>query len=372
MIHVIFIVPILIKSTMRIRICEEIRQYSVPLTALIILICTVSLSDAVRAAAFQSLSRCINVIIPCIFPVTVTAFFILEVGFPVKVKNITHFALVKMFGLSGSCLEGIFLGLTGGYNTAVKCAVKLHNDNIITAEEARRLGLFFTNPGLSFTVILTGSALYGDILCGLRLYTETLLLNIISAYLYNKAHKNTADTVIIKKDTAISKAFVSSVDSSAAAVLSISFNIMFFSCIVGILERLVPLNGLIEILRLTGEVSSAVVYSSSMYPFYITSGILSFGGFCIFIQNLGDLKTLNIKPSEFIFIRLFHSASVIITEYILSLIFPESVCASLSYQVKFTSSADLIGSLALIFLCAVYLFSVRAVKVRAEMTKKVH
>lgn len=372
MLSVIFIAHQFIKFTMRIMITKTAKQNTAVISGVSLLILTVIFSDEVRRSASAAISNCLDVIIPCIFPVTVIAFLLLETGFPVKVKYITDRPLRRLCGLSGNCLEGVLLGLSGGYNTAVKCAVRLKENNLITETEAGRLALFFTNPGVSFTVMLAGAALTGSVRKGLMLYAETVFFNVLTAYLYNKKHNNTRHIDIRVKNRPLGAALVSAVDSASSVALSISFNIIFFSCITGISEELLPFTAVNELLKLTGEVSSAVIYSNGKYPFFITAGALTFGGICIFIQNLGDLKKLGIKPREFLLLRIFYALTVAVTEYILTIVFPESIYTGVIYPVKFTASKNITGSPALIFLCAVYLISVRSIKSGKIMTKKVH
>ncbi len=357
---------------MRILTSKSLKQNTAVAAAVILLVFTVIFSEKVRVSASDAVSNCLTVIIPCIFPVTVISFFILETGIPVKIKYITDKILRNLFGLSGNCLEGVILGLTGGYNTAVKCAVKLKNEKTIKAEQAKRLAIFFTNPGISFTVMLAGTTLSGSLSTGLRLYAETVFLNFLSAYIYNKFNKYADNIQITENNKRISDAFVSAVEAGSSVILSVSFNIIIFSCIVCIIVSLLPFQGINEIIRLLSEVSFAVTYSSSAYPFYITAGILTFGGLCIFIQNLSDLKKLSVKPSSFLLIRIIHSVLITLAEFIFSRLFPESVYTSALYSVKFTASENITGTLALIFLCAVYLISVRNIKRMKFATKKVH
>lgn len=356
---------------MRIVTTKSLKQNTAVICAVLLLDFTVILSDNVRTAAADAVNSCLTVILPCIFPVTVISFFILETGFPLKIKHITDGLLRFLFGLSGNCLEGVILGLSGGYNTAVKCAVRLRENNAISAEQAKKLSLFFTNPGISFTVLLTGSALSGSIAAGFRLYAETVILNLITAYLYNKTKPNKEIIPVTGYSKGISDAFILAVESASKVIISISFNIIFFSCLTSVIAHLLPNSFINEIIRLISEVSSAVIYSSTKYPFYITAGILTFGGICIFIQNLADLKKLGIKPSDFLKIRLLQSSLVTTAEYILSIIFPESTLTAVIYPVKVSASDNAAGTLSLIFLCAVYLIAVKNLTGKRSATKKV-
>ncbi len=365
----IFIVLTLIKFTMKISVSDTKKQNIATASAVILLILTVIFSDKVQSAVTQSIRNCLNVIIPCVFPVTVISFFIIESGFPVKLRLIASRVMLPLFGLSGNCLEGVLLGLTGGYNTAVKCAVKMKEENTVGEEQTKRIALLFTNPGISFTVLLTGVTLTGSLLTGLRIYAETVFYNILIAYIYNKSHKLTDDKRIIRRKTEITEAFISSVEASSRVIISISFNIIIFSCFICLVDNIFPFISLP--LKLISEVSTAVLYSASAFPLCVTAGVLTFGGFCIFIQNLKDLRILRVKASSFLAIRIIHAIFVTATEYAFSLLFPESVTTASYFPVKISASDNITGSLSLIFLCLVFLYSVKNIKSLRQPTKKV-
>ncbi len=365
----IFIVLSFIKFTMKISISDTQKQNIATTAAVILLILTVIFSDNVHLSVTQSIRNCINLIIPCIFPVNVISFFIIETGLPVKMKHIATRLLIPLFGLSGNCLEGILLGLTGGYNSAVKCAVKMKQENTSSDEQTKRIALLFTNPGISFTVLLTGASLSGSLAIGMRIYAETVFYNLLIAYIYNRIYKLSAEEIIFRRKTDITEAFISSVDASSRVIISISFNIVIFSCFISLIENIFP-NISLQ-LKLISEVSSAVLYSASAFPLCVTAGVLTFGGLCIFIQNLKDLRILKIKPASFLAVRIIHAVFVSATEYVFSLLFPESVAAATYFPVKITASGNITGSLSLIFLCLVFLYSVKNIKRDSRTTKKV-
>lgn len=358
----IFIVPSFIKSTMRIFLTRELKQNIAVISAVSIMLLSILFSENMRTAASLSVSNCLNIVIPSIFPMTVISFFVMETGFSVKLKHLTEKLTIKLFGLSGVSLEGMLLGLTGGYNTAVKCAVILKEKYPDAANQAKRIALFFMNPGISFTTLLAGAYLSGSIKAGIRLYAEAVFYNLFLAFLYNRFSR-ISDKIIVRTETkSVSDAFVSAVKSASAAIISISFNIIFFSCLVSITGEILPLQASEVILTLLSEVSSGVIFSTENCPFYITAGITAFGGLCIFIQNLEDIKKLGIRPVHFLGVRIIHGFLTGITEYAYSLIFPDAVYSSALITVKFSSSGNPVGTAALLFLCVIYLFAVRSIK----------
>ncbi len=360
----IFIVPSGIKITMR-NFTSALKG-SIPVirtaAAIAVVILITANPQTIKSAALTAASNCLNTIIPCIFPMLTMSFFILESGFPVRLSVFTDGKLKKLFGLSGNCLEGVILGLSGGYNTAVKSAVRLFENKRITREEAKRIALFFSNPGISFAIILTGVTLSGSFITGLRLYIESMAVNILSAFLYNKFNKNTKHISVTASNSSAADALVKAVQSASSAIISISFNIIFFACLTAIICNLIPVSPLNNLITLTAEICNAVIFSVKEYPLFVTSGVLTFGGLCIFIQNLSDIRKLNIKPSVYLITRLLSGIISAVAEFIYSRFFPYSHPASTAFQIKITKESSTAGTLALIFLAAVYLLSVKDIR----------
>ncbi len=367
----IFIVPAYIKISMRNLLFSFKENFPIIRTAsaVLIIILIISSHEVIKDAAKTAVSNCLDVIIPCIFPILTMSMFILEAGFPVRVLSFTDKTSRNLFGLSGNCAEGIVLGLTGGYNTAVKAAVRLRESGRITDNEGMRIALFFTNPGISFTVLLTGATLSGSFTTGLRLYAEGLTASIISAYIYNILNKNTAFKSLTAENANTSDALISAVRASSSAILSISANIVFFACISAAISAISQTSFLQILISLTGEVCNAVIFSTAKYPLYITSAVLSFGGFCIFIQNLPDIKKLGIHPSHYIFLRFLQASICFAQEFIYSRIFPYSEYAGVVYGLKIAEKNSTAGSIALIFLSVVYLVSVKDLKQKSKYNK---
>ncbi len=360
----IFIVPEDIKITMR-NFYVKIKNTPTAITSLFAVFIAFALmvfSETAKSAASAAVYNCLNIVIPCIFPMLTISFFILETGLPVKLKHFTNKPLNILFGLSGNCTEAVFLGLTGGYNTAIKAAVRLKEDGAVTDEQAKRITLFFTNAGISFTVMLAGTSLTGSTVFGTRIYVVSILTNFITAYIYNLCNKNTNNCTITARHTKTAVAFTKAVSSSSTAIISICFSVILFAVLTQLINSLMPFSGINKLITITGEVTSAVIFSSRNLPSYVTAGIITFGGICIFIQNLPDLIKLKISPAQFISVRILNSIISFASEYLISIFFPVSQCTSVLYNGFAVRTGSISGSAALIFLCVVYLISVKNIK----------
>ena len=327
-------------------------------------------SEVSRNAATTAVSVCLNTTVPCMFPMLTLTYFILETGFPVKVLSLTSKLLNFLFGLSVGSLPAVISGLIGGYNSAAKAAVSLSEKGQITSEEAKRIALFFTSPGLSFTVLITGITLSGSVVVGLRLYIQGIIINITLSYLYNRTHTYLHNYTTKNSNISTSEAFINAVHQSSSAIISISFNIIFFAVISAIATEMTDSTVITNIIYLTGEVSNAVIYSVSTFPSYITAGVLGFGGFCIFMQLLPDLKALGILPVHFLSFRFLYGSLCLISEFIYTKIFPVAKHASANFQIKLTENGNTTGTIALIFLAVIYLLSVKEMKQRNFTTNK--
>lgn len=316
----------------------------------------------VKQASIKSIYNCIEIIIPSVFPMIFFATFITGTGFSQRLKARLHKPISILFGIDGGCLEAMLTGLTGGYNVALKTACALYEKEKTTAEAARRCALFFTSPGLAFTVAVAGISLYNDVNTGIRFYVITTAVSLLTAIIYNIKHRNYTVFKGYVKNESISEIFINSVSSSSNAVISICFSIVLFSVLTQLLYSVIPIKPVCDLIRLLAEVSSAIIFSSSVYHTSVTLFCLAFAGFCIFIQSLPDLKKLDIRPLQYFKVRLLQAALCGIAELIYTSLFPSSV-AAVAHNITLSShKGTAFGSVALIFMCLIFLWEAKSIK----------
>ena len=165
----------------KIAFTQEVKNAVVIIFLFICIITAITASKQIKTAVLQAVSNCLNIIVPCLFPMLFFSFFILEAGFPKRLKDKISPLLNFLFGVSGDSLECIILGLFSGYNMAVKSAVNANKKGKITSEEAKRIALFFTNAGVSFSVLITGNVIYNDTDTGIRLPDSSILTTLSSS-----------------------------------------------------------------------------------------------------------------------------------------------------------------------------------------------
>lgn len=303
------------------------------------------------------MEQCLELLIPSLFPMLVISSFFISCSLNNCVKKRLHSFFVLAFGLSGNASDSIIAGLTGGYNIASKGAVKLFKEGKITLKEAQRLCIFFTSPGLSFCINIAGNVIFRSTATGIRIYLCCVSANIICSILYRlisplkPAFKENQEAV------SFSVALCQGVESASRVLINICSWVCFYNVLYAVCENFAGKTAFFRLLSLLGEVSSGLLYSSVRFPLHISVFVLSFGGVCIFLQQLPDVSELKIHPLIFLSGRLSVSTISSLIFYFTEKLFPLSV-ASFSQDasvIPFSHSPT--GSGALMVLCAVFLYS---------------
>lgn len=323
-------------------------------------------SEAIKNSIIQSIFFCLTTIIPSLFPMLTVSFFILEIPIPDKLKLFTERITARLFGLSGNTLTTIITGLTGGYNVSCRNACKLLEKKQITENEAKRLATFFSSPGLSFCIGITGLAVYNSATVGLRLFLSGIAADFLIMCIYNLLFPLKKQLSCQESKTDISSSFVQAVSNSSSAIISISFWIILFSTIKALLSRITFSTSFTAFCELFCEVSSGVFFASNNYNLYVCAFCLFSGGFCVFLQQLPDLLYLKIKPLFFLSIKLLRSLSSVLILKASFLFFPSGIPVfnpAFSYRI-FSSAPS--GTLALLFLCFMFICSSKKCLPRTE------
>lgn len=307
----------------------------------------------------SAINMILNVTVPALFPVFTVSYFFLNSGLKESTRRKLHTVFFRSFGLSGNCMEAVLCGLTGGYNISLKAAVRLFNDKKISREEAQRLSLFFTCPGISFCLNIAGIAVYNSRLTGLFILISNILSSVISAAVFNLFKKNTPSYLPFNDKKSFSSALINAVNGSSSAIISVSFWIILFSAVNSVAVKLIKAPFITELLTLSGEVTASVFYASKHHSIYVLSFFLTFGGICIFLQQLPDLYTVGIPAIKFLSVRLIQSLlSTVILKIFLTFL-PLLQFTSVPVYTFKAASGTFYASLSLFLLCAVTMMSNR-------------
>ncbi len=277
--------------------------------------------DAVRSRTASSISYCLSVLTPSLFPFMALSSFAVHspaaqfLGRPLD--GLTR----RVFRLPGCCAITILMGFIGGYPTGARGVSLLLEKGQITRQQASRMLLFCVNPGLAFVVSFLGTGVLGNARLGWLLFLSVtvsgLLLGIITAFGAPPAQSSTASP-----PEAVSGALMDSVTDSARSVLLMcacvvlfsGFSTVLLSC--GAFQTTVqwlsrtrffsPLEWaalLSFVVEVTGGIGSAAQLEAA--PVFYAFG-LAFGGLCVHMQVLAFFHPLPVKLRYFFLSRFVH------------------------------------------------------------------
>lgn len=328
-------------------------------------------SDAIKLAVSNSLEICASAIIPSLFPLLIISRIINEIKMPEIILRFVAIPMNKVFGLSENCFQGLLTGLTGGYPVGVKNAVSLYKNNSISLSEAQKLALSCVSPGFAFSVTLTGSCLFSNNSIGIRIFIANILAALTLTFLLkNKSSPdfNKGKNITIKKTFSV--ILSDSITESASAIISICAWICFFSAINTVLSSFAKINYMKNFIMIFSEVTNAVTFCAKQKNIILAAFCSGFSGFCIIFQLLNELNFLSVKISSFILSRFFCAIFSAIYEWIIISLFPVTIqTAAQNIHIQLSKFSSM-GSVALLFMCAVFIITTANEKLKYSSDKK--
>jgi len=196
-------------------------------------------------AAKSGVDICAHVLIPSLFPFFVLSALSVELGITDILARAFERIMRPVFNVSGACSAALILGFVGGYPVGAKTAAALYERGKCTRDEAERLLGWCNNSGPAFVLGVVGAGVFSSPAAGLRLYTAHalsalavgVLFGLISRFRGRGAGKKPSRAPEKKPRRRVSfpAAFVSSVKSSFASVISICGFVIFFMVVIRLL-----------------------------------------------------------------------------------------------------------------------------------------
>lgn len=250
-------------------------------------------AEAVKSAVYDAVMRCLTIIIPSLYAMMIIS------GLLVK-SNIAS---------SGRFFSGIF-SMLAGYPVGAKILSAQYTDGSISRKNAELLSGIFFGAGGAFIFSCTS---YGGglILASNLMANVVLFLAMIFYFRKNSIEKNSR-----KKIEFSAEMLINSVNSAGRSMAEICFAVLAFAVITAVLRDFGILSFLAEILSqisgFSAETAEKIICSAidvtaindltkenaNLIP--VASGLVSFGGFCVFLQISAIFKgKLSIFPLIF-------------------------------------------------------------------------
>ncbi len=332
-----------------------ILRYLSLFAAILISLFAVKHIASITQGARIGIDLCMNTMIPSLFPMLALSSFLSRLRYPNKVDRAVFLPIQWLSGLPSSTAPVFFFGSLNGYPVGVKTAVSLYAAGRIDLRSAQKAALINVNPGIIFSVLVAGKIYCGSAAHGILLYSAVTISNLLLCLTLRKnKHKPPAIDGAEWNDLSFTDALVKAVDATIKNTASICAWIVLFSAITA------PLSSLpfFKPLTVLSEVTKAVIYCASERNLPLCAFSMGFGGICIFLQLLPDLKRLGVHPAVYLLYRSFSGGLSFLAEILFLKIIPASVLTSSTQHVLLRPvSVSAAGTAVLILFCIVFMLS---------------
>lgn len=262
-------------------------------TPLCLLACVVLLwflADAagVRTAVTVALALCAQTVIPSLFPFLAVTSLLLALGFGELAAPALEGLMVPLFRIPGAGSAALVLGLVGGYPIGAKTAADLHRAGLISRDEGERLLAFCNNSNPVFLISVLGSGVFGSFRAGVWLWLIHILSALLTGLLFRGSGKSPRRQAVTSRSpfvaVSFSTAFVESVKSALAGILSVCAFVVFFYVLS---QPLLALGGRLGTLLVgvTELFSVTPLLENSPFGFVLAAGFAGWGGLSVLCQT---------------------------------------------------------------------------------------
>ena len=335
---------------------KETKNVIVFVSAVAAFTLVVRYSAQAKEGIAAALSTCATVLVPSLFPMLVLSRFAAACPCPALLKKLLAGPLWGLFGLSPGCAAPLLLGLTGGYPLAAKSAATAKEAGLITPEDARRLTLFFTCPGLPFAVVAAGSGFFRSRPVGYTLFVSCALADLIVAALYHRFAPKPPRAVLPAAKTAppVADRLVAAVEGAVRAMLSIGAWIAAFYALLRIVNAVTG-GAFAVILTPAAEVTAALEAAAAKKDLPLTAACLAFGGLCVWCQLLPEIRESGVGSARYLAVRALCAGIACGTETAMLRLLPLPVPTETRIGGVYRRQDDGERAAGLLLLCAVFM-----------------
>ena len=215
--------------------------------------------DVSAAAAREGVALCLQTVLPSLFPFFVLSSLLVQSDVPRLLSRAMAGVMYPLFGVSGAGASALILGLLGGYPVGARTVAELYGRGEIAREEAEQLLAFCNNSGPGFFLGVCGTAVFGSARAGMYLYLIHVGAALVTGVLLRRNLGLPRRKAVSRQRAPfdLAAALPAAVQSSFAAVGSVSAFVIFFMVLLRLLS-LVPALAALPLTR-TGFVLCAAI-----------------------------------------------------------------------------------------------------------------
>ncbi len=253
--------------------------------AILLLIDPQTVSEAVR----NSVSSCLETVVPSLFAFTILAVYLQKSGLYVVALKPLTFPLSKLLRLDEELCAVFVLSNIGGYPVGVKLLSELVKQGRLSQNDAGRMMCCCFGSGLGFVVGIAGIEVFGSAEAGLILFGACFATSMLIAAFVRLKGEITLKKAERGFDLSMA-AFISSVSGAAKVMLTVCAMIVGFSAVtallktVGIFGLFADIFGSEDIFPALLEVTRISGLSATDHALPLCGALLSFGGVCVLTQ----------------------------------------------------------------------------------------
>ena len=258
------------------------------LSAALLLLRPAPAMEAVR----EALRLCSETIVPSLFPFLVFS-ALLTALLPTAALDRALSPLMRpIFRLSGDCGAVLALGFAGGYPVGVRTTAALYRQGTLRRSEAQRLLAFCNNSGPGFFLGVCGTAVFGSARAGAYLYLIHVGAALVTGVLLRRNLGLPRRKAVSRQRAPfdLAAALPAAVQSSFAAVGSVSAFVIFFMVLLRLLSLMpalaalppLPRAALFGFVEMTNGVNAL---PATRAGFVLCAAIMNWGGLSVQAQT---------------------------------------------------------------------------------------
>ncbi|MBQ6931807.1 MAG: hypothetical protein IJN38_06725 [Clostridia bacterium] len=336
----------------------KISGFAVPVAAVGTACMLVACPECCVKGAVSGLITCASVVIPSLFPFLIVSSFVALSPSCGRAMRVFSPVMRHIFRLPACAAPAVIFGFFGGYPVGCSVAAQFFRCGLIDAEQAQRITCFCVNAGPAFVITAVGTVMLGNIRAGVILFLSVLISGILLGFALGlTAPKPQKQTENEATSLTNSQALVESVENGAVAMMKICAWTVVFSCVSGMLSHWNLGADVLTALNCVLEVTAGCTLASENANLCTLAAALGWGGLCVGLQVLGNVKSVGTRPTVFFAFRAVNAGLSAVICGVITRLFPleASVFSNVAAVSARQFSYSLPATAALICLCTVFI-----------------
>ena len=313
----------------------DLRAWLLPVSVIFLLILLLISPEVSFEYMKSSLKLCLQSLVPSLFPFMIISDFLISSDTGKILKALFARPLSFIFGTSREGAFAVLLGFLCGFPIGAKSALKLYEENKISHAELLHIMSFCNIPSPAFMCGTVG-LLFQSSRLGIILFVSVILsscaLGIVGRFIYKYDRKS---LYISSKNPDVVNTFTSAVSSSARVMIAVCAYVMFFSVLIGYINRLCDMLGapkLVSVicsglLEISNGMSCVAGLGENISPI-LAAFFAGFSGMSVIFQIISLDRGRHISRKTFVLQKLLQGILCALISFVLFKIFPVTISPS--------------------------------------------